>query len=71
MDETNIVVTFATVENGAIVIPKVYLPEGITMKVQLHLGKELEIAFFPDEPEHEECKNCPQYDSCTYVNENN
>ena len=54
MDETNIVITFATVENGAIVIPKVYLPEGITMKVQLHLGKELEIAFFPDEPEHEE-----------------
>ena len=47
------------------------LPEGITLKVQLHLGKELEIAFFPDEPEHEECKNCPQYDSCAYVNENN
>ena len=33
MDETNIVITFATVENGAIVIPKVYLPEGITLKV--------------------------------------
>lgn len=51
MNEKNLVTAFATVENGTIVIPKVYLPDGISLKAELHLGKSLEIAFFPDEPD--------------------
>lgn len=75
MNEENLVTAFATVENGSIVIPKVYLPDGISLKVELHLGNSLEIAFFPDEPDdvceqYADCQHCPQYNHCKYEFEN-
>ncbi|MDO4156119.1 MAG: hypothetical protein Q4D37_04995 [Oscillospiraceae bacterium] len=75
MNEENLVTAFATVENGTIVIPKVYLPDGISLKAELHLGKSLEIAFFPDEPDdvceqYTDCQHCPQYNHCKYELEN-
>lgn len=75
MNEENLVTAFATVENGTIVIPKVYLPDGISLKAELHLGKSLEIAFFPDEPDDvcqcfDDCSFCPKYADCKYEFEN-
>ena len=65
--KNNVITARGYVENGAIVIPKVGLPENLPVNVILQLDSHLDVYIFADEvPNDDVCEQYEDCDDCQY-----